>query len=172
MIAQKKTDDNVTDSKMFELEEIKNAYYSMCKISTKDESYYINLNDYIYVLFDIRARQIINEPKLIEMNQKMAKLSPNPKFEEEKKKFAELMTEYKNILEEAKKECEFYKNILFSLIHSLDKTSDKIYDAKEKYEKLCNEIIESRFKCCINYEKKIINLSDKVKNIKNINNII
>ena len=81
----------------------------------------------------------------------MTKFSSNPKFEAEKKIFD--VTEYKNILEEAKKECEFYKNILFSLIHSLDKTSDKIYDAKEKYEKLCNEIIESRFKCCINYEK-------------------
>ena len=41
----------------------------------------------------------------------MTKFSSNPKFEAEKKIFD--VTEYKNILEEAKKECEFYKNSFF-----------------------------------------------------------
>lgn len=165
MIDQKKFDDKVTNSNEFELDDIENAYYSMYKNRPKNETYYINLNDLFYVLFDIRARQIVDEQNLIKLSKEMSKPSFNTKFEEYKKKLAELMDEYNNILVQAKKECEFNKNVLHSLMFSVGKVSDTIFDAKEKYEKICDEIVKTGFKNCIKYEKKIINLRDKVKAI-------
>ena len=53
---------------------------------------------------------------------------------------------------------------------SVDKISDKIFDANEKYEKICDEIVKTGFNNCIKYEKKIINLRDKVQTINKLFN--
>ena len=170
MFGQKKSDDKVTNLKKSELEDMENAYYSIYKKTPKNETYYINLNDLFYVLFDIRARQILDEQDLIKLNKEMSNISFNSKFEEHKKKLAELMNDYNNILAQAKKECDFNKNVLQSLMFSVDKISDKIFDANEKYEKICDEIVKTGFNNCIKYEKKIINLRDKVQTINKLFN--
>ena len=166
MFEHKKKDTNADDVQELEVDAIKKVYNSINNLTLKNELYYLAMNDNFYYMFEIRAKQIINEPKLLELNKKF-ELSPYAKFKEETIKFNKYMDEYKEIFDTANSERKYYKEVLLSFYNSMNKikrTNEKL-DVKEKYTKICEEIIDTRLKSIINYEKKIINLKDKFINL-------
>ena len=148
-----------------ELDEIIKSYYSKKTIDKNDELYYISTTNSIYSWFTIRAEKIIDKSKLIEIQNKMGELSLPANMEKEKKRFMELMDEYKNILEEAENDFNFYYDLFCDLSGQLKDKAGEVSDIQDIYSKLCNDIIDSRFKTYITYEKKLINLKDNFKKI-------
>ncbi len=85
----------------------------------------------------------------------MGEISLPANMEKEKKRFMELMDEYKNILEEAENDFNFYYDLFCDLSGQLKDKAGEVSDIQDIYSKLCNDIIDSRFKTYISYEKNL-----------------
>ena len=144
-----------------ELDELVRAYYSIDETDIDKDLYYISLIGRIYAVFLTRTQLTLGKSKINEIKNNIY----HSKDQEKIKRFNELSDEYKNIMNSAESEYEYYFSYLSSLDFKRKYKSENVAGIKEIYTKLSNLIINDRKKAYINLNKKIINLKDSFNNL-------
>ena len=170
-----KDENKNTLSAFEELESIKSRYYkrlnlnsklSVAKnnISLKYCEYHINL----FIVFDDRIDYLENEIKNLKeqlLNYKGNKIITIKENEELNK----ILCELNEIRKEAKHEFDYYTDYLTTVAAYHNNNNKKNINFDENtYNKISEEIINSRFRYYIKKEKRLLILNDLINNIKSL----
>ena len=117
-----------------------------------------------YSIFKDALSSFNAKEKFNEINKKIQELRKNDNYDDYKiiEEIKDLANEYNDIVKEYKENFDYYFKVIFNLY------SDYKYNISENgaeniYDKLTTEIITLLNKNYINYEKKLINIDDKLK---------
>lgn len=170
-----KNENKNTLSAFEELENIKSRYYkrlnlnsklslSKNNISLKYCDYHVNF----FIVFDDRIDYLENEIKNLKeqlLNYKGNKIVTIKENEELNK----ILCELNEIRNEAKNEFDFYTEYLTTLAAYHKNNNKKNLNFDENfYNKISEEIVNSRFRYYIKKEKRLLILNDLINNIKTL----
>ena len=169
-----KDENKNTLSAFEELETIKSRYYkrlnlnsklSLAKnnISLKYCEYHINL----FIVFDDRIDYLENEIKNLKeqlLNYKGNKIITIKENEELNK----ILCELNEIRKEAKHEFDYYTDYLTTVAAYYNNNNKNINFDENTYNKISEEIINSKFRYYIKKEKRLLILNDLINNIKSL----
>lgn len=170
-----KNENKNTLSAFEELENIKSRYYKRLNLNSKLSlsknnisliycDYHVNL----FIVFDNRIDYLENAIKNIKeqlLNYKGNKIITIKENEELNK----ILCELNEIRKEAKNEFDFYTDYLTTLAAYHNNNNKKNINFDENfYNKISEEIVNSRFRYYIKKEKRLLILNDLINNIKNL----
>jgi len=139
------------------IDQITSFYYDIKKNAKNNGNSYIILNLNLICWFLTRYDLLYKNTDLKDLKERIEHYNGKEDIVELKKKFDDIITASKNPKQKAEKESEFY-DILIANIMKKNKH-------KGNHEEVCEEIINSRIISYIKYEKQIINLKDKIKEL-------
>ena len=96
-----------------------------------------------------------------ELKEKVENYDDKENLDEVTKKMNDIINESNNLRQKAHEEFLFYDKLLGNLLEN-NEYKNNIEGA---YNKACDDIINSRIKSYIEYEKQLINLKDKIKEL-------
>ena len=148
------------------LDDIQSWYYKMKNDKQYSGKKYTLLHRHLYCAFEVKFENIFLCNTYKEIKEKMNNFSgKNHNIDTEKKKFDDIKNELKKIKDDVEKDYEYYNILLYRLEERYEENYYSINNIEEIYDKICNDIIESRIKTFIKTEKQLIALEDKLKEI-------
>lgn len=149
-----------TEEESTSLEVIKTVYYERKNKKRYCEYYYTSLLLDIYTLFTTRLEMQFENKNLKDLQEALKNYDKDD-LDTLKEKMNNIIKEENELKEKAEQEFFFYSDVLGNLWRNDGKGGDSCKNA-------CEEIINNQIKSYINYEKFLITLKDKIKEIRSI----
>ena len=144
------------------LDEMNSCYYNLENEVEGGRFHYTFYNQLVQLTFMKRVKEIINEDDLNTLKNRIDNNSGDQG--DIKEEINSIILEYKKIIYESEEDYQFNLQLLSVLLTKYENTWG-VDGLSEIYKKICADLVNRSIKARIQYEKKIIYIKDKLKEI-------
>ena len=158
-------ENNNKENNLNELNDIKMYYYELEQREYYPIMFYNDQNFFIMEYFNKRMKDMINEDKLMELENKIKQYSGNENIQIKKNQLDDIIKKYNKVKEQSVNDFKFCNVLLTKLMVEFTKRTNKTF-SQETYDKVCKDIIHSQIEKFIKYNKEVINIKELLNEIK------